>query len=534
MSEDMGAYGEPQKRQARAAVLQHAVGSLTDGRASSPLVTVKTFNRLLQYCTQHIHEFAKRDLSEPLAEVQDHWNQLHASRVGRRRPRDLKVLFLCGPEPLNDLQELGALGIPPENVWAVEGEQEAFRSAARQLREARLPIKLHFGSLHEFFKIVPEQFDIVYFDACGPLLGGRPKTNIVLRELFLNQRMAPLSALITNFASTPRDNEKQWIDRLFAWYAPRYLQPVWNDNEEVGIGERVNEGSEYREHLGENLEQFYSDFVSRFTIEFANELLPWWRVRALSAARRAYYAQESQLQAAVEAAFAVAETADTVEAFIHSTGHGQLSPDSYPFLWMANLAREHLEANDPLREFVFNDRLAGVSLYDAIAAISLVRNYFEGDIDWAKHNWDACSGELREALGRFRWFDSVGAPLYRLFCDRPLPNLVVDLLVGVYGYPYHVNLLKLRRLQYCAKKTTMLSDVFILDQCRYLYDMVPTLPLFGEELPFHLQLPIRICMSLIRRHTHESCWDLFWGSALAGTEVKGFSVHSWPAREILE
>ena len=95
-----------------------------------------------------------------------------------------------------------------------------------------------------------------------------------------------------------------------------------------------------------------------------------------------------------------------MEKFMLTTGHSQLSPDSYPFLWMVELAKRHLEGNDALLELVTKDTLVQAKLCDAINAISLVRNYFEGHIEWAKHNWDACSDELRGALERFRWFDS--------------------------------------------------------------------------------------------------------------------------------
>src|SRR5436190_23217297 len=119
-----------------------------------------------------------------------------------------------------------------------------------------------------------------------------------------------------------------------------------------------------------------------------------------------------------------------------------------------------------------------------------------------------------------------------MFCDTPLPNLITDLLLGVYGYPYHTNLGRLLRLSYTAKATRMYTDVFVLDQCRYLYDLVPTLALIGDGLPLERQLPIRICMNLIRRHAHESCRELYRGSALAGMDEQGFNVFAWPEREV--
>jgi hypothetical protein len=334
MNEERETYSQPQKKKARKTVLHHAVQSLTEERATSPLVSVGMFDRLARYCVDFIREHLKLDLSEQMAALQRHWEAVHASRVGNRAPSDLKVLFLCGPEPLNDLEELVALGIAPENVWAVEGDERAFKEAARQLREGGYPIKLHQGSLHEFLAVVPEQFDIVYFDACGPLFGGKPKTSTVLRELFLNQRMAPLSVLITNFAAKPRDTEDDWVKRFHAWYAPRYFQPVWGDIDGAEAIERIEYPQEFYAHLKGNLEGYYSDFVTRFTIEFASELLPWWRVRALPSAKRTYFAPERQLEEAIKAATFSGDLAigkpdgsGVVTNMLGSIGHGQLSPD---------------------------------------------------------------------------------------------------------------------------------------------------------------------------------------------------------------
>ena len=170
-------YNEPIKRQARGDVLRHAVEALAAGRASSPLVTDEEFDRLLDYCVNFIREHGRQDLSEAVVPLREIWHAMHQSRVGNRAPADLKVLFLSGPDPLNDFEALAELGVEPQNVWAVESDKKTFLSAAMQLREVGAPLKLHWGKLQEFFAVVPEQFDIVYFDACGPLFGGQPRMN---------------------------------------------------------------------------------------------------------------------------------------------------------------------------------------------------------------------------------------------------------------------------------------------------------------------------------------------------------------------
>ena len=79
----------------------------------------------------------------------------------------------------------------------------------------------------------------------------------------------------------------------------------------------------------------------------------------------------------------------------------------------------------------------------------------------------------------------------------------------------------------------MFCDLFVLDQCRYLYDLVPALPLFGTDLPLSLQMVLRICMDGIRRHGHCIALDLFKGSFLAGAFEGGFRSYSWPERAVL-
>ena len=41
---------------------------------------------------------------EQVKEKSNAFEELHASRVGKKQAGDLQVLFLCGPEPMNDLE----------------------------------------------------------------------------------------------------------------------------------------------------------------------------------------------------------------------------------------------------------------------------------------------------------------------------------------------------------------------------------------------------------------------------------------------
>jgi hypothetical protein len=77
----------------------------------------------------------------------------------------------------------------------------------------------------------------------------------------------------------------------------------------------------------------------------------------------------------------------------------------------------------------------------------------------------------------------------------------------------------------------MFTDTFVLDQARYLYDLLPTLPFFEESFPVPEQLVLRVCMDAIRRHAHFGCADLFQGSDLAAAGEEGFTYWSPCRRE---
>ncbi|MCI0536568.1 MAG: hypothetical protein L0Z50_15215 [Verrucomicrobiales bacterium] len=191
-------YGQPEKKETRQRVIAHAVANLSKKRSSSPVVTIEGFERMMDYCLRCLEKSGVniRDAVRPHLED---WLALHHSRVGKKKAEDLNVLFLAGPDPIPDLMAFKRCGVSFHNIWAIERDEDTFAIAVETLGREGLNLKLHNGNLQDFFSIVPQQFDIVYLDFCGSLFGGRPGTIHVLRELLVSQRLAPLSALITNF-----------------------------------------------------------------------------------------------------------------------------------------------------------------------------------------------------------------------------------------------------------------------------------------------------------------------------------------------
>jgi hypothetical protein len=546
-------YAHPEKDAVRQRVIAHAVNSLAKGRDSSPVVTAQEFERTMDYCLGFLEQHCDANLRAGVKPAAEDWHSLHQSRVGSKKPDDLHVLFLAGPDPIADLMAFKRAGVPFTNIWAIEGHQDTFRKAVGILGREELPLKIHNGNLQQFFSIVPQQFDIVYFDACGQLFGGRPNTIHVLRELFVNQRLAPLSVLITNFAEPcprldPRIPGRLSVQHLLEKY-PDQLQKILGASSSqldtqippeleqskveflkwvrlIGLWSYANgDNDTWTEDFDHfvatevlpDLLGHYSRFTTEFTIQFAGQLLPWWRVVALPGSRREYFSNKQAL------ANALTESAKIVEAW---------SNPLYSALRHLFFTQDSTDNNSPLHEFYFKETLAGrAKLGEAVRIVSLIRTFYEsewGDAFFStKHIQEACSPNLIKVLQSFKWFDDGK----RVFCYDPLPHLITDLLLGLYGYPYHTNTRKLDRIAYKAKDTVMFTDLFVLDQARYLYDLLPTLPFFEETFPVPQQLVLRVCMDAIRRHAHFGCPDLFYLSDLAASGEKGFAYHQPPRRE---
>lgn len=432
------------------------------------------------------------------------WLAFHWSEVGTREPGSLKILYLCGPEPLNDLTVMMHYGINPHNVWAVTDNASDHEKAILQCASHEVPLKIYCGSLNDFFETFNQSFDIIYIDACGPFCGGKPNTLDPIITLFERQRLNSPGALITNFCEPPDVGEaKKWfVDLISSYYHARYKdtpQSVF----EAGLDPQVyqHEPEWLEQFAADNLNDLYSEFISAFLTDLGMSLLPSCRALSLGPLFRSYLAKESSYREVIDKTLYGPIPAE------HALGLSEIdmSPSAYPL--MSFLRRfKSIYPRDPFLQRLSSTRPGGKRTNELLLeAASILGSVVEG-------HWEALSESMLRALAT-SWFD---AP-HRITCDIPLPNLLTNSLLGIFGRPWFVNPRVSERATYIAKTRRMYCDLLIMDQCRSYYDWFPTLKACESRfssIPF--QIVARCILDRIGRYNFSRETHPFKGAAVAG------------------
>ena len=190
----------------------------------------------------------------------------------------------------------------------------------------------------------------------------------------------------------------------------------------------------------------------------------------------------------------------------------EISPSSYPLYVFLEESKAML-GSDPVTPIFRSYEINGKRVTDLLRTALVVESILEG-------HWDIASRKLIAALAN-SWFASEIDP----FCDAALPNLLINAVLGVYGYPHHVVPQSSLRLKYTARKTTMFGDCLLFDQCREFYDFIPILdlvPAFCQDIGN--QMLTRAMMDQIGWQDWSSDQHPFRGSALFGVGERAYEV----------
>lgn len=165
----MSNYIEKEKKQARKSVLLAAITSLTQERYNATLCKRNHVRRVKEKLISKggYDEVSAKKLQDKTIEK---WENFYTSIVQTKKAENLRVAYLSGPNPENDLREMTALGILPENIWAFESDIKTYNEAVVSALSSEFPyIKIIKSGIGEFLSISPQKFDIIYLDFCGPL-----------------------------------------------------------------------------------------------------------------------------------------------------------------------------------------------------------------------------------------------------------------------------------------------------------------------------------------------------------------------------
>lgn len=482
-------YQQPVKEHSRNIVWTHAINSLTSERERSGLVSKVWCEPIWERTTNRLAELDYELHSTAF----DNFQSAVSAGYGSRRPQDLKVAYLCGPEPENDLNVLVRLGISPSNVWAIESDKRTAAAAIESARQAYPNLKIFPGSLEQFAELTMERFDIIYLDMTGHFLSRESHPYRAIHTTLNAGILAPLCVLITNLSVPDFDEEMLQFMGDYFWPMDFVEKTVFgNDYTEESCREwawtdgPISSGYVDQEALVEKIreapERAYSALLSHYPVAFAADVVPWARIGRSRAATSMFLKGDIK---SIDMAWG--QLWDMDDDARHAGGM-EMNPGAYAFSHFISTLVKRRTAQNYLAGF--NDRkgewISALKLRDVV-------------VNWIEGFSEILSDRMLDGMSKTK--NALLDPRGGVFCDVPLANLWAQFCGFQLGYGWHPNLSMQRRFSYQAKVRSMFIDVHILDQARPLYDHFGLLDLLGDGITDPgMQLALRCGIDSVHKH----------------------------------
>lgn len=206
------------------------------------------------------------------------WEKLHDSCMGTKKASELCVCYLSGPQPTNDFHEFIELGVLPQNIWALEMEDNIYKTAVEEVSSSQAPMpRIINQKLENFMRETPKKFDIIYVDACGSI----PSKSHALRcitSICENQRINSPGIIISNFAE-PDQNEFEDYLSLISPYL--YFKQNAEQYDELKQFHNLNCFSNGA-CTHNDFQKLYGDFISATLRDLPSVLIPLRRMKQSS------------------------------------------------------------------------------------------------------------------------------------------------------------------------------------------------------------------------------------------------------------
>lgn len=487
----MNTYNQFLKQKDRHLAIKKSVELLTEKREQSCCVGRDYVRNIYDHFV--ITEDDSKQKEEALAIDPKYildWEKLHDSYIGYKRPQDLTVCYLCGPEPENDFSEFIGLGILPQNIWAFEHDRSTYQVAVNKTTEKGYPYpRILRQNIENFFMQTPKKFDIIYVDACGSV----PSSQNALRcitKICQYQRLNSPGIIITNFCEPDKDDYENYISLIAPYLYFKQESGMQINSSELNDAKIQSIEEEYRD----NFSDAYDSFISSILRDIPSLLVPIQRFT-----ENQYFLQLLNLNKC--------EDIPSSKLFDFAKGMG-LPRWAYCF----DLVPSMLNARTKL---FFSQTVE-------LNKIKQVSNIFALLMEKQLH--------IPESMRAIEDFQK-DINMYQ-FLDKPHINLLLDTLFNQLTYPLHYVSEQCVSYKYKAKEKWMYTDLTVLDECRYIYEWMPTVDQMAKALSDKsIQYIFRFAMDgLVKQRENYNKEIFFQGAVISGDSEPPFNRKVIPQR----
>lgn len=509
------AYKEKTKNQVRNEAFAFAISTLTKNRFKSTIAR-KTYVRDVKEYLQNKGTIYDRDISSLLTKSEiEKWESFYESIIKKKKASELRVAYLSGPNPENDIEVLVRNGILPENIWAFESDNKTYTNAIISALDSKFPfVKIYKGRIENYLKLLPFKFDIIYLDFCSTIAS--EKTISVIRDIFQFQKLDTLGVLITNFSLPNKinDENKDYRENL-NFLAANYLYPKTFTENYTALGGGFRESAEchgisqeeFLKIAKRNEKTFYSQFITRVLYDLPSVIIPYQRLASNESLINLFFKN-----------FNKDSFEDDYQEDI------MCFPNENSLVWgLSNFLIEKDSFNQLFNRFK-NQISIDSNEKKLLEKIELVCYFITERLQNDLH-----SDKLEKIRKSWKITDKY------IFCDVFMFHQLKDILIGQLTSPYFYNVDYTKRWTYKAKKTEMFMDLITYDECRYVFDWMPTLDMFEEGVEdWNRQLSLRFAMDSITKQRRWYNEEFFNGTAVIDQGAKTFEAKELKKRKSIK
>lgn len=567
----MNDYTQNVKNIARSELIQNAIKILTSERHNSTIAT-RNYVREVKSCLLNRDHSKDVEYAQKLSDGSiKKWEYMYDSIIEKKSANQLKIAYLCGPQPENDLEEFLKQGILPENIWAFENGNKEFSCAIKNICAVNYPfVKVINANIADFCSQSSIRFDFIYLDFCGSIASKESKTVKTLTKIIQSHSLNNFGILATNFSlQTYEQDEKnsENLDRLMSTYLyPKtFLGNIENNsyNTIEGPTSHYTDIDEWMAIVQKDRDFYYGEFVSLFLIDLFQIITPYgyflknktlfdtlFKIQNKDKfiEKLNIFLGKSEYKCGCECKCECQSEYEEYEECKHNYDcecrydcececgcklpEIMTEPYANSILW----ALVVLSDKKIMESFGINtkgfDKYCESFISQISGNIDDSKKYLENifSVLFLLQEENSINNYYGEKLNSLKGVHNFNN--FYQFCDLFLFHQIKELLVRQLSVPYHINIEKSERWQYRAKETDMFMDMFVLDECRYLYDWMPSIGTIDKCLDdLERQFVFRFVLDAISKHRQHYCTELFFGTAVTSAHEKGFGLKELKQRK---